>query len=232
MSTFEDAYLGLREKEGRLLLDEQVARLPRFTGNAALEQEWKYRAKSLNRLYRYLQETKPRTILEIGCGNGWCAARLSTLPHVHVTGIDINQKELDQAIRVFGNANPVFVKADILAADVIDTKVDAIVLNASIQYFETLTLLISRLRTLLTERGEIHVLDTQFYDADEIASARERSRTYYAQRGCPEMAAYYFHHSSAEMKELRAMTMYRPLTGFMRKIFRQTPFPWLRLSQR
>ncbi len=226
MSNFEALYLAIRRSEGRVLTDAQVKKLPYLPGS----KEWKVRVKTFQMFRAYLAKKKVKSVLEVGCGNGWFAARLAELPGVHVTAIDVNEEELEQARRVFGNENPVFFNADIFEKE-FPVRFDIIVLNASIQYFPGLSALISRLRALLSDEGEIHILDSPFYPEEELVHAKFRSERYYASRGFPEMANYYFHHSLPAIKKLGAETLYYPFPGVLSRIFRQPPFPWLRLRK-
>lgn len=222
---FEVLYLSIRRKEGRVLSDEQVKQLPYLE-----PKEWKLRAKTFGMFRDYLVKKQVKSVLEVGCGNGWFAARLAELPGVHVTAVDVNEEELAQAKRVFGNINPAFHYADIFTQD-FPVRFDIIVLNASIQYFSDLPKLIHRLRALLSDEGEIHVLDSPFYAEDELEHAKARSGKYYAAIGVPEMAKHYFHHSLPAMQKLGAGVMYRPFPGVLRRIFAQPPFPWLKLGK-
>jgi len=51
----ERAYLAVREKEGRIYSDRELARLPEVEPNHPHYREWRIRASSLNRLLRYLK---------------------------------------------------------------------------------------------------------------------------------------------------------------------------------
>src|SRR5215218_10047902 len=101
---FEQAYISLRGKEGRIYSDEQVSELPQVTDDHLYKKEWDVRKASCKRLIEYLQKKEgPLKILEIGCGNGWLANQLATLEGASVKGVDINWIELDQAARVFAD---------------------------------------------------------------------------------------------------------------------------------
>ncbi|HET7898410.1 MAG TPA: class I SAM-dependent methyltransferase, partial [Flavisolibacter sp.] len=130
---FEERYLALRRREGRLYSNEEVALLPNIRATHPLKKEWAVRRKSCQRLVRFLKQKKrPLCILEVGCGNGWLCHQLSKIPSSSVTGIDVNETELDQARRVFPSLR--FIHADLNIAT-IQEQFDVIVFAASFQYF-------------------------------------------------------------------------------------------------
>lgn len=174
-------------------------------------------------------------ILDLGCGNGWMSNRLAEIPTWEVVGIDVNQVELIQAARLFGRENLQFFYAHLpdlgLSAPDAIGQFDCIVLAASLQYFPDLEALVSYLKLLLCQGGEIHVIDTHFYH-DEVAAAAAKQRTvdYYSNLGVPEMAFFYHHHLWDTMQRLGAEN----LNGGIWQKWQQKagiigPFPWLRL---
>src|SRR5687767_2559429 len=110
---FEEQYIRLRQKEGRLYTDEVVRQLPFVSRKDPFYREWRMRAQSAYRLHQYLQKKKrPLKILEVGCGNGWLSHLLSGIPGAVVTGLDINRKELMQATRVFQKPTLCFIEGN------------------------------------------------------------------------------------------------------------------------
>ncbi|MBI3176828.1 MAG: class I SAM-dependent methyltransferase [Chloroflexi bacterium] len=230
-----DIYLRVREKEGRLYSDDVVGRLPDLPGAHPLRTEWRARAASAARLCAYLAKLSRRlTILELGCGNGWLANRLARLQSCRVIGVDLNHFELSQAARVFaGNHRLMLLKADIFQAPFCERSFDTIVIASAIQYFADLPMLIQRLRPLLLERGEIHVLDSPLYAPSQVAEARARTQAYYTALGFPEMADHYHHHTLGALAEFHPTRLYDPCSPIARfwRLFRfvDSPFPWMRL---
>ena len=143
--------------------DEEVARLPSIRKDHPDYHSWKIRERSTKRLVKHVQQFgSSLNILEVGCGNGWLAAKLAAVTTGEVTGMDINTRELLQAKRVFANvANLDFVAADI-TMDLPDKQFDIIVFAASVHYFSSLKKLISTALGHLTLMGQIHILDSPF----------------------------------------------------------------------
>lgn len=201
--SFESTYLRLREKEGRLLNDEQLRALPYISGlGEQLDAEWKFRARSLERLKKYFSHAKNGTkLLDLGCGNGWTAAALAENRNLQISAVDVNRLELEQADRVFSRPNLRYFFGDIFSDIFEPGNFHFIVMNACLQYFPDIDALISRLFYFLETGGEIHIVDTPIYCGNQVASAKKRSESYYSKLGFPEMAANYYHHSREELKQ-------------------------------
>src|SRR5689334_14021229 len=139
-SNFEEQYVALRRSEQRLYTDEQLQLLPDIEALHPHYREWQIRKGSCVKLMKCLRNKK-RTldILEVGCGNGWLCRQLSTIRRATVTGVDINNTELEQAKKVFAHlANVEFLCADISEQHIRHRRFDIIVFAASIQYFRSL----------------------------------------------------------------------------------------------
>ncbi len=237
MDFASDIYSRVREKDGRLYSDDVVGRLPDLPGAHPLRTEWRARAASAARLCAHLaQLSRPLTILELGCGNGWLANRLARLHSCRVVGVDLNHFELSQAARVFaGNHRLMLLIADIFHAPFCERSFDTIIIASAIQYFPDLPMLIQRLTPLLSERGEIHILDSPLYPPSEVAEARARTQAYYAALGFPEMADHYHHHLLDTLAGFHPVRLYDPQSPLarLRRLFHlvDSPFPWIRLRQ-
>lgn len=224
---FEEHYLSLRMREGRLYSDEAVRHLPEINATHPLKEEWVIRKESCQRLIRYLsRKARPLQILEVGCGNGWLCHQLSKIPQNSITGIDINTTELAQAGRVFPSLR--FLSCTLQELEN-KQAFDVIVFAASFQYFPSVKEVIQACFSHLKKGGEVHILDTHFYAAGEAAEAAERSRAYFASAGFPQMKKFYFHHTLASLEEFGFVMLYNP-TKFFNRLFNKTPFPWLRLQ--
>ncbi len=227
---FTQVYHGVRKKESRLYSDSEVAQLPAIANGHPHAKEWKLRAASASRLVHYLAgKKKPLKILEVGCGNGWLAARLASLARVTVLGLDPHEPEIRQARRIFKGKNLQFCSAG-YPEGLEEERFDMIVFAASFQYFPNAVRLLRQTADLLHPGGEIHIIDTAFYSPMAIAGARERSRNYFTRLGWPAMAEHYFHHSLPSAEGFKVKMVFDP-TGLVNRLFRPSPFPWIRLTK-
>lgn len=231
IDSFSSLYTEIREKEGRMLQDHEVKDLP-FTSQENLnKKEWSLRKRSTKRFLTYLKGKKESiSILDVGCGNGWFSNKMASLNKgVSVVGLDINELELEQAVRVFNSTNIEFVYGDLFELDqFFKNRFEIITLNASIQYFEDIKALLSKLKSYLKPNGEIHIIDSPFYQSSELDEAKRRTQTYYKNMGAPEMSDHYYHHSIEGMTGFDIM--YHPSQSIFHKLFRKkdSPFIWLR----
>lgn len=224
----ESAYLLARQKEGRLLSDPEVASLPRLPKNHPLYNEWLKRRDTAKRFKAYLKMNGFTTALDIGCGNGWFTKCISEAPEMEqVIGLDVNQPELEQAARVFPDEKIRWFLSDVFLWDKKHIQFNLIVLNASIQYFSNIGRLLDHCKELLNPGGELHILDSPFYHAEELVAARERSKNYYRSIGVPEMIDNYYHHNWETVNEFEVL--YRPNRALIKALARPnaSPFPWL-----
>jgi len=226
---FEMIYTRLRQKEGRVYTDEEVAQLPVIAAIHTHYQEWLVRKASSQKLIDHLKKkNKPLDILEIGCGNGWLSHRLSAIPGSKVIGTDINFTEIQQAASVFQHIpNLHFIYVQIEPEVFKEKKFDKIVFAASIQYFASLRETIKSTLELLKPDGEIHIIDSPFYSLTELLAANQRSRHYYESVGFPEMADFYFHHSLDDLKNYYYKILYDPNSLLNKLLRNKTPFHWI-----
>jgi len=230
---YADSYLNVREKEERIYEDDIVALLPNVSKTHRYYQEWKLRQQSTNRILDYLkQKKKSLKILDLGCGNGWFSHHLSKVSNTEVFAVDLNAPELEQAARVFQKDNLHFLYADIFSEEAEKlNEFDIITVNSCIQYFRDLKTIVEVLKKKLVLEGELHIIDSPFYTASEIHSAKERTKTYYSNIGVPEMASHYFHHSLTSINNYELL--YEPKRSILSKITRkkENPFCWVKIKK-
>lgn len=226
---FSQQYFLLRKKEGRIYSDQEVANLPEIEIEHQHYKEWQIRKESSNKLVKYLTgKHKALEILEVGCGNGWLSAKLSAIPFSQITAIDINSEELNQAKRVFeGIKNIHFFNYSFQDEMLSDRQFDIIVFAASIQYFSSFEKVVNDLLDRLKTNGEIHIIDTHFYRADEIDTARLRSNDYYEAIGFREMSEQYFHHSIEQIRPYNYDILNDPNSFFNKLKKNYNPFYWI-----
>lgn len=230
----EEAYIATLRKEGRLLEDEVVEKLPKVPKGFAHAKEWRIRERNLKAFLDYWEERGgPLRILDLGCGNGWMSNKLAQIAHSQITGMDLNQIELDQAAKIFADQTNVrFVYGDIFANQTMTY--NCIVLAATIQYFPDIQILIERLMQLLTEGGELHIFESDFYEPDGIEAARAESAAYYRNLGSEAMNQFYYHHDLEALLTLGAEILHNPKTnsGRMKRFAAKSPYYWLRFTKK
>ena len=229
---FETAYIALRKKENRLYPDRIVKQLPNGKETSQPD-EWKLRGKSTKRVMEYFQGKQNAKILDLGCGNGWFSALLANSCNCEVVGVDLNLTELKQAARVFDKPTLNFVYADIFEWPKENGIFDFVTINAAIQYFPDFGKLMDRLFSLLKNGGEVHIIDSPFYKAQDVEGAKMRSWKYYSEMGFEKMADNYFHHTFEELNKFDFETMYQARKStFFGKLLKEKdmPFPWVKIK--
>ncbi len=231
---FEELYISLRRKEGRIFTEKEIAKLPVVPASHSHFKEWGIRKDSCSNLLNYIKKNgHVCNILEIGCGNGWLSAQLSSATKGEVTGIDINSVELKQAIKVFHKKhNLKFVAGDIHKGILGDKKFDMIVFAASIQYFKSLKEIIKTSLQYLTLQVEIHIIDSNFYPQHIVSAAKQRTKKYFSDLGFPEMSRFYFHHSFQELGFFNFEILYDPHSWINKLLLKRNPFYWIVIRNR
>lgn len=226
-TSFENIYIATRSKENRVYPDEIVAKLPHIAPEHPHYKEWHLRKGSVEKLLAYLKNKKRVLhILEVGCGNGWVAAQLAQLPDSTVTAIDVNMTELQQAARVFKDINNLkFIYADI-RTDLRACEYDIIIFAASVQYFSSLTEVLDKALQHTAKDGEVHIIDSVFYEFAHIPDAKKRSVEHYSSLGIPEMYHFYFHHNIEQLNRFTHKVLFDP-GSFMNKFTKKNPFHWI-----
>ncbi len=227
---FEKAYINVRKVEQRVLDDQQVLELPSIANDHPHFKEWKIRQRSANRIIDFLKKTdfvSNDVILDIGCGNGWFSGILADSLKVKILAIDINTTELIQAARVFQRDNLCFAYLDMMVDSLIPSSVKRIIFNSSFQYFEEPKKIVDICLRLLTDDGEIHILDSPLYEIEEIESAKTRSSDYYSDIGNQAMNRFYHHHSLESIAQTKIEFLYEANSKNKDKY--DSPFPWYRI---
>ncbi|MEO7213473.1 class I SAM-dependent methyltransferase [Mucilaginibacter sp.] len=229
-SDFEQLYLGVRGLEQRIYTDEQLRQLPEIASSHVHYQEWQIRKRSSERLVTYLaKKKKPLTILEIGCGNGWLAAKLAQVAGADVVALDVNRLEISQAKRVFKQANLQFFSGSFDEQHFAGLRFDVIVFAAAIQYFSPLKDMLQKMQGYLSNEGEIHIIDSNFYTPFTVEHAVLRTQEYYMAMRYPEMAAFYYHHRLDELDGFDYQILSDP-HSFKNRLLKDRPFYWIRVN--
>ncbi len=223
---FESQYKAIRDKENRWLTDDQVKQLPKVAPNSPHASEWKKRAWMLNKLETYLSLGAFENVLDIGCGNGWMTHKVSKYCQSSITGLDVGKEELEQATRCFGNEAVSFVCCSnwkLLPKE----RYDLIYFAGSFHYFQPDEAFWKLLFSLLKPGGEIHILETQFYEVEAVEAAQKRSKEYFEKMGAK---VDYYQHVSWKMLPNDYEVLYRP--NKWNNVFKnRSPFPWIRMRK-
>jgi len=235
---FEEKYLEVRVKEGRVFEDDLVRELPDLPDGHPLRNEWLHRADTLERFSRYLVKRKGvSSLLDLGCGSGWFISRIRTfLPSTQIFGLEINRTEVEQAARLFSVTGTAFLYGDVFEEIFEPGYFDLILLNSTLQYFSNPCKLIDRLIDLLNKKGEIHILDSPIYKNEaERDSASERSDAYFSKIGSASMMNHYHHHSFDFLHSYHSTILYNPYSlksRLLRRLgYHLSPFPWIRIER-
>lgn len=231
---FEKAYIKARRKEQRVLDDDQVFQLPNAVVSNPHYIEWKIREQSAKHILSYLQKRKLNDadwILDIGCGNGWFSHLLAKTEGAKVLAIDINMIELKQAARVFKRDNLYFAYMDLYIDPLDEGFYSQIIFNSSFQYFENPKQIINLCLSLLKKDGEIHIVDSPFYETEKIPSAKLRSFEYYQNIDSLEMNQFYHHHSSSLFDGYNVEVLYQPAKNKIDREKNHSPFPWFKIHK-
>lgn len=234
--TFEQEYLSVRHAEKRLYPDEMVRQLPVVPRYHMHYREWKMRRYLDFQLCKDPKVREAKRILDLGCGNVWFTHQLACRTRGEVFGLDVNQPDLVQAARLFSSPNCHFACGDIFDDQWPLAGFDLIVLLSAIQYFPSVTKLLTRLLSLLAEEGEIHIADSPIYRTRRHADqARERSSAYFHNLGFPSASAYYHHHSLESLAPFHPQILYDPgrfISRIKRIVLGQgSLFPWIKIKK-
>ena len=230
-SAFEKHYIDIRRKEKRVLSVPEIQCLPYPDTTNEHYNEWKLRQKSIERLLAYLRQKKSHLrILDIGCGNGFMAHLMAGSTNT-VVGVDVNLTELKQAALAFPEQNITWYYLDLIHEPLPEKQFDFITFCASFQYFKNPEKILAICKSLLTPTGEIHIIDSPFYDGMGKTKAVEGSKDYFNKMGVAEMATHYHHHSLDVFNAFVMDLKYKP-GSFLKKCFGMidSPFPWITLS--
>jgi len=230
--SFAKIYHQIRKLEKQNYSDEEVKLLPFASKLNPHKEEWNFRAQSFLRFKKYLSQKKSGlNILDLGCGNGWFAGKILSEQNHNFYCVDLSLNDLKQGARIFSYENLKFIYADLFTVKFPRSSFDLIIMNSSIQFFSDLKILMRELFYLLTPYGEIHIIDSPFYDDEEIVIAKNKSVRYFEFLGISQMKEKMFQHSYRSLKNFNHSFLYDPRT-IINKLIRaafgkDSPYPWL-----
>lgn len=212
MYEFEQVYRPFWTAKWGPIPDKVAGSLPFVPKSHPAQLAWARRAFAYERLANLIRLTAGHVrILDLGCGNGWMAARLATVPKVEVWAVDIAQFQIAQAQRLFGGkSNLHFLRADIFRDSLPQSEFEMIILMGAAQFFPDLGALFGQLREILSPKGKIYLLGEAFYFLRRIEAEKARLYAEFDALGVPEMRNFYHFHSVEELAVLGARCLYDP----------------------
>jgi len=223
---FEELYVSMCLKEGRVYTNDEVKLLPEISKTHRYSSEWAIKKSSLKRLTSYLKHKGNEfNLLDVGCGNGWLSAQLAKHTSGKVIGVDINGMAIEQAKEIFHEMNNIaFVQANLNDGILGEEKFDIIVFADAIQYFSSLKNIIAIASKYLTLQGEIHIIDSNFYKQKEIAVVKQITSNHFRDAGFETLTLFYFHHSIEDLKKFNYHILYNPVAWNNKLMPNHNPF--------
>ncbi len=195
---YRDAYADLRAREGRGSGGEAELRELPYLSTGPLARQWGVRARTFDVFVARVlvplerERNRPLRILDLGAGNGWLCARMTSRGHLAVA-IDIRTDDVDG----LGAARPYArilqrmfprVAASFDALPLRQNTFDVVVFDASLHYARNLaTTLAESLRTL-GSGGRLAILDSPFYRREEWGEAMAAEKRKSTRLNFPDLA--------------------------------------------
>jgi protein-L-isoaspartate O-methyltransferase len=226
----DQVYFRSWQKKGNSYMDEEVAALPFIHASHPQYSEWTIRKHSLRALLNYIKNKKTFThILQVGCGNGWLSSRIAKAVDAEVTGIDINSHELNQAKRVFKNIlNLNFINGRLEDDSLKNEKFDMILFEASAEYFPSLKQIMQIALEHITLQGEVHIMDSPFYQQHETSIARQ----HHEQQSLDHMKTQRYYHTLADLENFQFKILHHPNSWKNKLSIKKNPFYWITIKNR
>jgi SAM-dependent methyltransferase len=169
LDRFASDYARVREAEGRSLTAEQVRLLPAIDAGHPLASMWAQRQASFEIFQRWLGgraglPAEP-TIVDIGAGCGWLAARLAT-DGWQGAAVDITVEGGDGlAAGRHHDAELVLIRAEMGTLPFASESVDLAVFNASLHYATDVSVALAEARRIVRPHGYLAVIDSPIFQS-------------------------------------------------------------------
>lgn len=193
---WERAYAALREREGR---SDPEARLARpYLTKGPLAAQWRIRSRTYDRFVAAVlvplerERGRPLSILDLGAGDGWLAARMAGRGHravaldIRLDGIDGLAGGAPFARTIRGGFSRLAASFEALPAP--GAAYDLAVFNASIHYAADLSRVLSEARRAVRKGGQIVLLDSPFYRSAKAGEAMVRQKKQRTRETLPDLA--------------------------------------------
>ncbi len=191
------AYALLRQREGRG--GDEAARLSLpyvTTGPVAVQ--WRIRARTYDRFVGSVlvplerEAGRPLSILDLGAGDGWLAARMVARGH-RALAVDVRLDAVDglAAGALFARRTPRGFARAAASFDALPARTaacDLAVFNASLHYAADLHRVLSEARRVVRGGGRIALLDSPFYGSAEAGEAMVAEKDRRTRESLPDLA--------------------------------------------
>jgi ubiquinone/menaquinone biosynthesis C-methylase UbiE/ADP-ribose pyrophosphatase YjhB (NUDIX family)/uncharacterized protein YbaR (Trm112 family) len=194
VQAFCTKYDALRLQEGWASdTPEFYERLPFCDLSGRHLQAWKLRSRSFQFLKSWLENNFSRQairILDIGAGSGWMSRLLAG--RYEVLAIDVNAGPHGLAALPMAQRDFMAVRAELEVLPLASSSFDIALVNSSLHYAQNLERFFAKISRVLRPGGRLIVMDSPTYPTAAAAlAAHERTQSYYAQMGFPELAQNY-----------------------------------------
>ncbi|MEM7093857.1 MAG: class I SAM-dependent methyltransferase [Actinomycetota bacterium] len=186
LDRFAIDYAAVRAAEGRELGPDAVRRLPDIDPGHELASMWSQRKASWLSLRDQLpSSSEGRTVLDVGAGCGWLAARLADAGW-RAAAIDITVDGGDGlAAARHHDADLLLARADMGALPFAQGSIDLVVFNASLHYAADVAASLREAQRVIRSNGRVVVMDSPiFHDtAAGAAMVQEFDRSVHQRHG-------------------------------------------------
>jgi SAM-dependent methyltransferase len=183
------AYEALRAREGRGAAADPE-RLP-YVSDGPLAAQWAIRARTYERFLGAVftplaRKRAPLRLLDLGAGNGWLCHRTALLGCAPVA-VDVRVDAVDGLSAARGARFP-RLAGSFEALPLRSRRFDVVLFNASLHYAVDLGRALAEAARLACPGGTVAILDSPFYEREEVGAAMVEERDAATRRAFPDLA--------------------------------------------
>ena len=146
--------------------------------------EWLWRQETLKIVERVIDNKSQLNILEVSPWNYWLTHHISKNNNVICADYFDDEHEGLKSRKHFQNSNWTSVCCDLENINIFETKFDLIIVNHSLQFFQNHEKLISSLKSMLSEKGQILLVGLNVYkDFSEKQKQTQELQAHYKTNG-------------------------------------------------
>lgn len=172
--------------------------LPERDTTGRRSSEWRVKSRSMAALFRTMDPTHEKRVIDMGCGVGWLSHRLAERGH-EVYAVDaLADSALGLgAADAYLRSGPYFerIRATMERPPFREGMFDLVVCNASLHYASDSGTVIAALARLLRDQGRLVVMGSPIHAKEESARRAERGmRAHLLSLGADRSVASAYHH--------------------------------------